>query len=134
MTYEMENNYKKIEVKLGNYVRKFEMRETYIGTFVIDNLLYNVIGTVHSLERLEERSLNKYHILSTIVGLGAKLSRYNNSGKHIIISDEQKEISTIFTVENYTVVLITVLDKGEMHISNKIDHKETVIESIDNVG
>lgn len=130
----MENNYRTIEVKLGNYIKKFEMRDTYIGTFVVDNKLFNVIGTQHSLERLGERSINKYHILSSIVGLGEKLSTHNNSGKHIIISDEKKNISTIFTVENFTVVLITVLDRGEMYISPKITHKQTVIESYENVG
>jgi hypothetical protein len=129
-----ERNYQTIEIKLGNYIKKFEMRDNFIGTFIVNNRLFNVIGTGHSLERLYERGLSKYHVLSSIVGLGEKLATHNNSGKHIIISDETKDISTIFTVENFTIVIITVLDRGEMYISPKVTHKQTIIETYDNVG
>lgn len=129
----MENSYRTIEVKLGKYIRKFEMRDNYIGSFVINNTLFNVIGTGHSFEKLEERNLSKYHVLASIVGLGDKLSTYNNSGQHIIISDENKKISTIFTVENYTIVVITVIDKGAIFISRN-GNKPTVYESFENVG
>lgn len=125
----MENNYQTIEVKLGNYIRKFEMRETYIGTVSFNNRLFNVVGSKHSLDMLEERNIDKYHVLGSIISLGTKLIDYNNNGKHVMISDESKDISTIFTVENYMIVLITVIDKGRQVFISNNTHKETIVES-----
>lgn len=128
-----ENNYNTIEVKLGNYIRRFEMRDTYIGTFIVDNKLFNVIGSRHSMDMLQERNIDKYHVLSSIVGLGEKLSQYNNNGKHIMISDEKKNISTVFSIENFMIVLVTVIDKGEAFVSRN-SHKETIHATYENVG
>lgn len=127
-----EKGYQTIEVKLGRYIKRFEMRETYIGTFVIEGRLFNVIGSSHALERLEDRNIDKYMIMSAIVGLGNKLVEYNNNNKHIIISNEGKNCSTVFTIENYTVVLVTVLDKGQMFTSRNTTLKETI--NLSNVG
>jgi hypothetical protein len=121
-----ERTYKSIEVKLGNYIRRFEMRDNYIGTFAIDNKVFNVIGSSHSLDMLQERDIDKYSVLGTIIGLGEDLVQFNNNNKHIIVSNKDKDCSTVFTVENWTVVLITVLDKGVMHTSNKANFKETI--------
>jgi hypothetical protein len=121
----MENSYKTIEVTIGNFVRKFEMRENYVTTFVVRGRVFHVIGT--------DRGVDSFHIASSILALGAKLLRYNNSGKHIIISDEDKEVSTVFTVENSIVVLITVLDKGQMWASDKVG-RETIIETFGRVS
>jgi hypothetical protein len=129
-----ENNYRTIEVKLGNYIRRFEMRETYIGTIAFENKLFNVIGSSHSLDMLAERDIDKYHVLGSIIALGKKLIEYNNNDKHIMISDEKKNISTIFTIENYIIVLITVIDKGkEVYISNNTV-KETIYENYGDTG
>lgn len=125
----MENNYQTIEVKLGNYIKKFEMRETYVGTVSFENRLFNVVGSKHSLDMLEERNIDKYHVLGSIIALGKKLIDYNNNGKHIMISDELKNISTIFTVENYMIVLITVIDKGKQVFISRNTHKETIYEN-----
>jgi hypothetical protein len=129
----MENSYKTIEVTIGNFVRKFEMRENYVTTFVVRGRVFHVIGTDHTLSRLGDRGVDSFHIASSILALGAKLLRYNNSGKHIIISDEDKEVSTVFTVENSIVVLITVLDKGQMWASDKVG-RETIIETFGRVS
>jgi predicted KAP-like P-loop ATPase len=129
-----ENNYRTIEVKLGNYIRRFEMRETYIGTIAFENKLFNVIGSSHSLDMLQERGIDKYHVLGSIIALGRKLIEYNNNDKHIMISDEKKNISTVFTIENYIIVLITVIDKGkEVYISNNTV-KETIYENYGDTG
>jgi hypothetical protein len=124
-----ENNYPVIEVKMGNYIRRFEKRETYIGTVAFENRLFNVIGSRHSLHMLEERNIDKYHVLGSIIALGKKLIEYNNNGKHIMISDENKNISTIFAIENYTIVLITVIDKGKEVFISKNTDKETIYET-----
>lgn len=125
----MENNYPVIEVKLGNYVKRFEMRETYVGTVVFKNRLFNVIGSKHSLEMLEERNIDKYHVLGSIIALGEKLIDYNNNNKHIMITDEGKNISTVFTIENYMITLITVIDKSKQVFIAKNTRKETIYEN-----
>jgi hypothetical protein len=122
----IQRKYKTIEVKLGNYTKRFEMRPTYVGCFVIDHRLFTIIGSDHALDMLSERGIDKYNIMSSLVGLGSKLSEYNNNNKHIIISNEDKNCSTVFTIENYTIVLITVLDKGQMHTSRTASTKETI--------
>lgn len=129
----LENNYKSIEVKIGNFVRKFEMRDNYVTTFVVRGRVFHVIGTDHTLKRLDERGVDKFHIASSILALGDKLLRYNDSNKHIIISDEEKDVSTVFTIENSIVVLITVLDRGQMWASDKVG-RETIIETFGRVG
>lgn len=130
----MESNYQTIEIKMGNYVRKFEMRETYVGTVAFKNRLFNVVGSKHSLDMLDERNIDKYHVLGSIISLGEKLIYYNNNNKHIMITDEGKNISTVFTVENYMIVLITVIDKSKQVFISKNSHKETIYETYESVG
>lgn len=130
----MENNYQTIEVKLGNYVKRFEMRDTYVGTVAFKNRLFNVIGSRHSLDMLEERNIDKYHVLGSIIALGEKLIEYNNNNKHIMITDEAKNISTVFTIENYMITLITVIDKSKQVYIAKTARKETIYESYGIVG
>lgn len=120
------NNYKTIEVTLGNYKRRFEMRENYIGAFVVDNRVFNVVGSSHAIQRLEERQMDKYHVLSSLISLGDDLITYNDSGKHIIISNEEKECSVVFTIERWIVVIITVLDKGQMYTSSNANFEKTI--------
>lgn len=120
------NNYKTIEVTLGNYKRRFEMRENYIGAFVVDNRVFNVVGSSHAIQRLEERQMDKYHVLSSLISLGDDLITYNDSGKHIIISNEEKECSVVFTIERWIAVIITVLDKGQMYTSSNANFEKTI--------
>jgi hypothetical protein len=134
-----KGGYPFIEVSLTNfenrkdYTRTWEIRESYIGTFIVHNRIFNVIGTTHSISRLEERGISRYHVLSTILGLGEKLLEYNNSGNHIIISDETKNVSTVFTIESNTIVIITVMDKGAIYISPN-SNKRTIYETFNNVS
>src|SRR5437763_14923413 len=118
---------------MSNYVKKFEIRETYIGTVAFKNRLFNVISSKHALEMLEERNIDKYHVLGSIIALGKKLIEYNNNSKHIMITDEGKNISTVFTVENYMITLITVIDKSKQVFISNNTRKETIYESYGNV-
>lgn len=103
-----------------------------ITTFAIANekgehKIYKVLGTRHSFERFDKYRLNKYQVSGLILSLGDKLNSYNDSGKHILLPDEDKDISVVFTIENYTIVLITVIDRGDSLPSLT---KETVVEKI----
>jgi hypothetical protein len=46
-----------------------------------------------------------------------------------MITDEGKNISTVFAIENYMIVLVTVIDKSkQVYVSNN-SRKETIYES-----
>jgi hypothetical protein len=87
-----------------------------ITAFIVENNIIRVIGTDHAIQRLDRRSVDKYHVASACLGLGKKLLEYNNSGNHIMLIDEGKNLSCVLTVENYTVVLITVLEKANVYV------------------
>jgi len=124
----MKNNNKIFEFKIGEYVRKFEIRDSHIGSFLVKDKIFNCISSNHALEMLRKRNISKYHVFGSIVSLGEKLIEYNNNNKHIMISDDDKGITTVFTIENYIVVIITIIDKGEEVYISRNSHKETIIE------
>lgn len=95
-----------------------------ITSFSVRGVKYKVIGTFHALHRLELRGINKYHVASACLALGEKLKAYNNSGKQVIITDVSKGLSAIFCIEDFTIVLITVLDTATPHVK-----MNTVVES-----
>lgn len=97
---------------------KAKLRGKELTTFAIadgdgEYNVFRILGTTHSLERIEEYGLNGYHISGSLLSLGDKLNQYNNSGQHILLPDENKGVSVVFTVEDYIVVLITVIHSGE---------------------
>lgn len=99
------------------------LNENEITAFVVGGKLYKVLGTDHALERLARRKIDPFHVASACLALGNKLESYNNSGKQIIIRDVSKSLSTVFCVEKYTIVLITVLNKSNPYVKDN-----TVIE------
>ncbi|MNT22431.1 hypothetical protein D3C72_1578130 [compost metagenome] len=96
-----------------------------ITAFVIGNNVYRVIGTTHGIKQLKERGVDEYHIASTCLAMGSKLNEYNNCGKQVMLIDEGKNIATVIAIENYTIVVITVIDK-----SNVYAKLNTIIENV----
>jgi hypothetical protein len=101
-----------------------KLNKNEITAFIIGENIYRVITTVHGFEMMAERNLNPYHIASTCLALGKKLDKYNNSGKQIMITDDGKNLSTLIAVENYTIVIITVIDKSNPYVKSN-----TVVEA-----
>lgn len=101
-----------------------KLQHNELTAFIVDGNMYRVIATDHGIKRLHNRGVNRYYIASACIALGEKLESYNNSGKQIMICDSGKDMSTLITVENYRIVIITVLDK-----SNPFVHDNTVIEN-----
>jgi hypothetical protein len=100
------------------------LNENEITGFFVSGKFFRLIATNHAIKRIKQRRLNKYQIASAILGLGTKLEMYNNSGKQILISDKDKNLSTIFAIEKYNIVLVTVLDKANPYVK-----ENTVVES-----
>jgi hypothetical protein len=87
--------------------------------------IYTVIATNHGMERLKERGVDPYYISSACLALGTKLDAYNDSGNHIMLVDEGRDVATVITVENYTIVIIMALAKG----SEVFAKSNTIIEN-----
>lgn len=96
-----------------------------VSRFIVNNQLFKIIGTHHSVDMAKERGIDEYNIAGRLLTLGESLFEYNNSGKHLLIRYGEKNCSCIFTIEDYTIVLITVIDKGNALVSEY--KKETVV-------
>jgi hypothetical protein len=94
-----------------------------LTAFVVAHKIFRVIGTNHAIQRLRQRKVDEYHIASALLAMGMKLLEYNNSGKQIMLRDMGRGLSTVIAIENYTIVLITVLEKVDVYVKDN-----TVIE------
>jgi putative NADH-flavin reductase len=92
------------------------VKRKIITNFDVNGNVYKVIATDHAIERLAKRSLNRYYIASACLALGEKLETYNNSGKQIMIVDATKNVSSVIAIEDYTIVVITVLAKSNPYV------------------
>jgi hypothetical protein len=107
--------------------------DNVLTQFTMDGKVYTLVASAHALDMLHKRRLNPWYIASACIALGAKLDRYNNSGKDIMIVDKAKNTTCIVTVENNTIVLITVLNKSNPYVkADAIDR--TVVEKFDGVA
>ncbi len=103
----------------------FRKHRNEITAFFIGDNTYRVIATSHGVLQMGKRGLDKYYIASACLALGLKLDRYNNTGTHIMLVDEPKDLAAVITVENYNIVLITVIDKADVFAKSN-----TVIENL----
>jgi putative NADH-flavin reductase len=103
-------------------------KSNVITSFGIGSNTYKVLATDHAIKRLESRGLDKYYIASACLALGEKLNTYNNSGNQIMLIDKGKVVSSIIAVEDYTIVVITVLAKANPYIKESMK-ASTIIEN-----
>lgn len=82
-----------------------------LTAFVVGDNIYRVISSNHGLTQIGKRNLDRYNICSSLLAMGTALDTFNNSNKHIMIQDKGRNLTCIFAVENYTIVLITIIDK-----------------------
>ena len=86
---------------------------------------FRIESTTHALRRMEERDIDKKIVTDIVCGLDNKVLRYNNSGEEIAIIDQDHDIAVIIEVRYNKVVVITVIDKANIHIK-----EGTVLEEI----
>ena len=89
-----------------------------IGEFEIINKDFRIESTSHALQRMQERGIERRSVIEVIMGLDAKVLLYNNSGEEIAISDQQHNIAVIIEVRMDKVVIITVIDRADIHIKD----------------
>ncbi len=89
-----------------------------LGQFAIINKDFRIESTTHALKRMEERKINPQVVKEVVEGLDYKVSFYNNSGEEIAIIDQEHDIAVIIEVRFNKVVIITVIDKANIHIKD----------------
>jgi hypothetical protein len=95
-----------------------------LTAFVVGTKVFRVIGTNHAIRRLRQRGVDEFHIASALLAMGKKLFRYNNSKSKIMLTDTGRKLSAVIAIENYTIVIITVLDKTDVYVK-----ENTIIET-----
>lgn len=112
------NSYLPVSISVGNFTKNMEIRENYVTSFIVERKIFTILGTDHALKRLEQRNVNKYYIASALMSLGADLIRYNDSNRKIVVNSVEHDVSCVFTIEKFSIVLITVHDTGTFRPKN----------------
>ncbi|AZO95704.1 DUF4258 domain-containing protein [Iocasia frigidifontis] len=87
-----------------------------LAEFSIIDYGFRIETTTHALRRMKERDINPAVVGEVIKGLDYKIMFYNNSGEEIAIIDKGHDIAVIIEVRLYKVVVITVIDRSNIHI------------------
>lgn len=79
---------------------------------------FRIESTTHALERMEERSIDRDTVTEVIKELENKVLLYNNTGEEIAIINQEHDIAVIIEVRLNKVVIITVIDRANIHIKD----------------
>ncbi|MFP4662456.1 MAG: DUF4258 domain-containing protein [Halanaerobiales bacterium] len=94
-----------------------------LGKLTFNDLFNNdryfpIESTTHALERMEERGIDRQVVIEVIQELNYKILFYNNSGEEVAIIDQEHDIAVIIEVRFNKVVVITVIDRANIHIKD----------------
>ncbi len=89
-----------------------------LGEFEIINKDFRIESTTHALQRMEERDIDTQVVRDVVMSLDHKVLNYNNSGEEIAIIDQEHDIAVIIEVRLDKVVIITVIDRANIHIKD----------------
>lgn len=89
-----------------------------LGKIAIVNNDFRIESTTHALERMEERGIDRQVVLDVIQELDYKVLIYNDSGEEVAIIDQEHDIAVIIEVRLNKVVVITVIDRANIHIKD----------------
>ena len=122
-----KDNYKEYTIEIGGRKKIIKTKENYISTFIINDEVYLLLGSNHSIDRLNEYGISKSKLAGKILSLGDKLKKYNNSGKHLLMKDKENKSTYIFTIERNHIVVITVMGHGTARVSDKYASRTIVV-------
>lgn len=84
----------------------------------LEDRYFRIESTTHALQRMKERGIESTLVTGIILSLEDKLLEYNNSGKEIAILDQQNNLAVIIEVRQGKAVVITVIDRANIHIKD----------------
>lgn len=89
-----------------------------LGKLAITDRNFRIESTTHALKRMEERGIKQHVVIEAIQELDYKVLSYNDSGEEIAIVDQEHDIAVIIEVRLNKVVIITVIDRANIHIKD----------------
>ncbi len=89
-----------------------------LAEFDLAGKSFRIEGTTHALDRMEERKIEKNLAVSIILSLGQKLLNYNDTGEEVAVIDQSNNLAVIIEVREYKAVVITVIDRANIHIKD----------------
>ncbi|WP_408954791.1 DUF4258 domain-containing protein [Natroniella sp. ANB-PHB2] len=84
----------------------------------LDDSYFRIESTTHALERMEEREIEKELVTAIILSLDQKLLKYNDTGEEIAVVDQENNLAVIIEVRDFKAVVITVIDRSNIHIKD----------------
>ncbi len=85
---------------------------------ILDGKSFRVEGTTHALKRMEERDIDQELVTAIILTLNDRLLDYNNTGEEVAIIDQDNNLAVIIEVREHKAVVITVIDRANIHIKD----------------
>ncbi|WP_027340181.1 DUF4258 domain-containing protein [Halonatronum saccharophilum] len=85
---------------------------------ILDDKLFRVEGTTHALKRMEERGIDQELVTAIILSLNERLLDYNDTGEEVAIIDQENNLAVIIEVREHKAVVITVIDRANIHIKD----------------
>jgi hypothetical protein len=93
-----------------------------LNTFTINNVTYCIKISEHAELRLSQRKLDLFKIVGAILSLGEnKIKNYSNTNKDIFIMDNTNNFSVVCYIKNYTIMIVTVLNKADCYVREGTD-------------
>ena len=88
-----------------------------INTFTINNKTYSIRLSDHAQLRLNQRHIDLFQAVGTILSLGeSRITEYAGSDKDIFIQDKQNGFSVVCNITKMTITIITVIDNADCYI------------------
>ena len=82
-----------------------------INSFTIQNKTYSIRLTNHAEQRLNQRKLDLFQVIGSILSLGEKtITAYSGSNRDIFILDKEHNFSIVCNISACTITIVTVID------------------------
>lgn len=101
------------------YIHSKKKRGKAMHTFKIDDKTYSIRLTDHAQLRLDQRKIDLYQTIGSILSLGkSRITAYSGANKDIFIMDKTNNFSIVCNITGYTITIITVIDNADCYIKD----------------
>ncbi len=93
-----------------------------IAQFKINNRNSQIITTKHANERMSERNVDAFHVVSAITSIGtSNLNILNQSNDEAMVIDEDNNLGVVFAIRNNIITVITVIKKNNIFVKDNTE-------------
>lgn len=87
-----------------------------LGEIQLTGNPFRIECTTHAIQRMSERHIGSRVVKGLLESMGERLLHYNDTGEELAIIDQQNNLAVILQIRYYKAVIITVIDRGRIHI------------------